>query len=363
VNRLSVSVIIPTHNRAKQIVRSLRSVLAAVAPGDEIIVVNDGSTDNTREILEPYRSLIRWVDGPHRGPGAARNCGIVAARNPLVAFNDSDDEWWPDKLVLQRAFMQARPDVLFCSSDLGSKDRMGTEGHHGLLCWHHDPRSWNEILGPARPYSTIATLPQGRQDFSVHVGSFYETMLRAGYVATQTAIVRREQAGNMFRFGEDIPVYEDYECFVQLARIGQAAYFDCETVWQCDHDGPRLTDANAFDRAGYYIKVLQRTFGADPEFRGRHRNRYRRTLRAEYSTRARYLIRNGQREEARAELRLAEDGPLGYRLLAALPNGVLLVLVDLYQATNKLKKALIVLMNELISVIVPTYNRARSDTR
>jgi glycosyltransferase involved in cell wall biosynthesis len=336
MNGLSVSVIIPTYNRAKEIVRSLRSVLAAVAPGDEIIVVDDGSTDNTREILEPYRDLIHWVDGPHRGPGAARNCGIAAARNPLVAFNDSDDEWWPDKLALQRAFMQARPDVLFCSSDIGHKDQLGTESHHGLLGWHHDPRSWNEILGPARPYSVIATLPAGRKDFNVHVGSFYEPMLRAGYVATQTAVVRREQAGDMFRFGEDIPVYEDYECFVRLARLGQAAYFDCETVWQCDHDGPRLTDANRFDRAGYYIKVLQRTFGSDRDFRSRHEGRYRQTLRAEYSTRARYFIRNGRREEACAELRSAEGAPLGYRFLATLPNGLLLALVDLYQCTKRM---------------------------
>ncbi|HKQ75658.1 MAG TPA: glycosyltransferase family 2 protein, partial [Blastocatellia bacterium] len=91
MNELPVSVVIPTYNRAKHIVRSLRSVLAAIAPGDEVIVVDDGSTDNTREALEPYRDRIRYVMGPHRGAGAARNCGIAEARHPLVAFNDSDD--------------------------------------------------------------------------------------------------------------------------------------------------------------------------------------------------------------------------------------------------------------------------------
>jgi len=331
MNELPVSVIIPTYNRAGLIVRAVRSVLAAVAPGDEIIVVDDGSTDNTREVLERFRNRIRVVPGPHRGPGAARNRGIAEARHPLIAFNDSDDEWYADKLRLQRAFMLAHPDVLFCFTDLGLKDPQGRESHHGLFGWHQDPRSWDEILGPGRPYSEVAALPAGRKDFNVHVGSLYEAMLRTSYVPAQTALVRRELAGDRFRFEEDIPYYEDYEYFARLAMLGPAAYFDCETAWQCDHDGPRLTQADAFDKAGYRIKVLLRTFGAGDEFRGPHEDLYRKRLRAEYLTRARHLIRHGRRQEARAELQLAEGGPLGYRLLTALPGRLVRDLIGVYQ--------------------------------
>src|SRR5262245_52413493 len=168
MNELPISVIIPTYNRATLIVRSLRSVLVAIIPGDEVIVVDDGSTDDTTQVLEPYRDRIRYVIAPHRGVGAARNRGVAEARHPLVAFNDSDDEWFPDKLALQRAFMQARPDVLFCFSDLGLRDKDGAESHHGLFrFWHHDPRGWDEILGPAVAYSSITALPPGREDFDV----------------------------------------------------------------------------------------------------------------------------------------------------------------------------------------------------
>jgi glycosyltransferase involved in cell wall biosynthesis len=337
MNELSVSVIIPTYNRANLIVRSLRSVLAAITPGDEIIVVDDGSTDDTLQALEPYRDRIRYVLRPHRGVGGARNYGIAEARNPLVAFNDSDDEWFPDKLALQRAFMQARPDVLFCFTDLGLKNGDGTECHHGLLGWHKDPRSWNEILGPAVAYSSIAALPPGRKDFNVHIGSLYETMLRTGYVPTQATVVRREQAGDALHFGEDISIHEDHECFTRLARIGKAAYFDCETVWQCDHEGERLTQVDTFYNATCHIKVLQRTFGADEQFLAQHKERYRGVLKAEYLARARYLIRNGQREKARKELRLAEGGPLTYRLLAAMPSTMVRGMLVLYQyiSTNR----------------------------
>ncbi len=320
MNELSVSVIIPTYNRAKHIGRSLRSVLAMMSPGDEVIVVDDGSTDNTKQALESYRDRIRYVLGSHRGVGAARNRGIAEARNPLVAFNDSDDEWFADKLVLQRAFMRARPDVLFCFSDLGLRDMDGTETYNGLFGWHRDPRSWDDILGPPVAYSSLASLPPGRADFNVHIGSLYETMLRENYVSSQTAVVRREQAGDALHFSEDISVYDDHECFTRLARIGKAAYFDCETVWQCDHEGHRLSHCDALHRATCRITMLQRTFGADAQFLAQHKERYQAALKDEYLTRARCLIRKGKRMEAREELRLAGSGPLPLRLLAAIPG-------------------------------------------
>src|SRR5262249_37946027 len=326
-----------TYNRAGHIIRSLRSVLAAVAPGDEVIVVDDGSTDDTSRILEPYRDRIRYVMGTHRGVGAARNCGVSEARNPLVAFNDSDDEWFPDKLALQRAFMRARPDVLFCFTDLGLKDGNGNESHYGLSGWHQDSRSWDEILGPPEPYSSFAPLPPGRNDFNVHIGSLYETMLRINYVPTQTAVARRERAGDALRFGEDIAIHEDHECFIRLSRIGKAAYFDCETVWQCDHDGPRLTRVDSHYNATCRIKMLERTFGADEQFLARLGERYREMLKAEYLIRARYLIRNGRRKEAREELRLAGGGTLPLRFLAAIPGPLWRPMFVIYQFIHGLK--------------------------
>src|SRR5215813_10124235 len=337
MNELPVSVIIPTYNRARHIVRSLRSVLAAITPGDEVIVVDDESTEDTEQVLEPYRDRIRYVMAPHRGVGAARNRGVAEARHPLVAFNDSDDEWFPDKLILQRAFMQARPDVLFCFTDLGLKSEDGAESRHGLFGWHRDPRSWDEILGPPTPYSSITPLPPGREDFNVHVGSLYETMLRMNYVPTQATVVRREQAGDALRFGEDISIYEDHECFSRLARVGKAAYFDCETVWQCDHSGPRLTRVDSHYNATCRIKMLERTFGADEQFLARRGERFRETLKAEYLIRARYLIRNGRRKEAREELRLAGGGTLPLRCLAAIPGPLWRPMFVIYQFIHGLK--------------------------
>ena len=114
---LSVSIVIPTYNRAHLVSRAVNSALQQCAPGDEVIVVDDGSTDSTGIVLAEFGERIRYIRKENGGAGAARNRGIREARNPLVAFLDSDDEWMPGKIELQRQFMQARPDVLFCFSD------------------------------------------------------------------------------------------------------------------------------------------------------------------------------------------------------------------------------------------------------
>src|SRR4051794_14485488 len=98
---LSVSVVIPTYNRAHLVPRAVASALANVIAGDEVIVVDDGSTDGTETALAPYRERIRLVNGRHAGAGGARNLGVREARGDLVAFLDSDDEWMPGKLALQ----------------------------------------------------------------------------------------------------------------------------------------------------------------------------------------------------------------------------------------------------------------------
>src|SRR5438270_1869450 len=96
-NDNAISVIIPTYNRAHLIKRAIDSALKNLLPGDEIVVVDDGSTDNTVEVLSSYGTAVRLIVAQHGGAGAARNLGVSSAHNPLIAFLDSDDEWFSDK--------------------------------------------------------------------------------------------------------------------------------------------------------------------------------------------------------------------------------------------------------------------------
>ena len=96
-----VSVIIPTYNRAKYVTHAIDSVLAQTYPNNEIIVVDDGSTDDTKEALAPYMDRIKYIYQENTGGAAARNTGIKAAKGELIAFLDSDDEWLPAKIEKQ----------------------------------------------------------------------------------------------------------------------------------------------------------------------------------------------------------------------------------------------------------------------
>ncbi len=261
---LSVSTVVPTYNRARLLERALRSALAECRPGDEIIVVDDGSSDDTEAVVRDLGPALRYLRTPHLGAGAARNAGVEAATGDLVAFLDSDDEWAPGKLAWQRAVMEQFPDVLYLFSDFGGVDWTGERQHERISSWRGDQRPWTEVLGPAVSSTTIAGLPPGAPQFDLHVGDFYDAYLRDWCVYTCTVVVRREQAAAALRFAEDLPTYEDVECFARLARHGLAGYMTCETAWQHGHTGTRLTDADPATRADAAVTIVRRVWGADP---------------------------------------------------------------------------------------------------
>ena len=106
-----VSVIIPTYNSAQFIAEALESVFVQTYKDYEVIVVDDGSTDNTKEVLKPYMSKIRYIYKENGGAASARNVGIKNARGEYIAFLDSDDLWLPEKLEKQMGYFEEHPQV------------------------------------------------------------------------------------------------------------------------------------------------------------------------------------------------------------------------------------------------------------
>jgi glycosyltransferase involved in cell wall biosynthesis len=115
----TISVIIPVWNRASEVCHAIDSALAQTLPPFEVIVVDDGSTDETLEVLARYRDRIRALRQDNQGVAAARNAGIAVARGDLLAFLDSDDVWLPRKLELQAARIEADPGLglVHCGGD------------------------------------------------------------------------------------------------------------------------------------------------------------------------------------------------------------------------------------------------------
>ena len=138
----AVSVIVPVYNGASFLAEAIESVLAQSLPPDEILVVDDGSTDDSADVAARYAPQVRVISRQNGGCGAARNSGIREARGTLLAFLDADDVWMPGKLQLQAEALQqddardavfGRVEVFYdVSSD--TPDRAATELYDGVIC-------------------------------------------------------------------------------------------------------------------------------------------------------------------------------------------------------------------------------------
>jgi glycosyltransferase involved in cell wall biosynthesis len=142
-----VSAAIITHNRARYLADAITSVLAQTVTDLELIVVDDGSTDDTPDVVAPYLDRIRYVRQERRGKAAARNAAVELARGELIAFCDSDDSWYPDRLERQLAALEQQPHVGMVHGHVDVVDTVGrplpdrTAAMRDLFGAAHRPRA------------------------------------------------------------------------------------------------------------------------------------------------------------------------------------------------------------------------------
>lgn len=228
-----VSIVIPTYNSAEFLIQALNSVLNQTYANYEIIVVDDGSIDNTSQAIEPYRSQIRYIYQENQGVAAARNRGISLAIGDFIAFLDADDLFLPQKLQQQVAIFAAQPDLGMVISGWHLTDAQG-EIISDVELWHSLPNLdlhtwlyWKPVLPSA-------------------------TMIRSHWLK---------------KFGgfptETIPV-EDVECFLKLILKG------CQAAW-CQHIGTIYRQVNPDSlcrntlRRVESLNLLHQRFFAQPD--------------------------------------------------------------------------------------------------
>jgi len=133
-----VSVVIPTYNRAEVVRASIESVLAQTHRNIEVIVVDDGSRDHTRQVVESYGDPVRYVYQANAGVSAARNTGFVHARGEFVALLDSDDQFLPWKLEAQLRVLERHPEVGMVWTDMTAVNEHGRVLHQTYLRKFYD---------------------------------------------------------------------------------------------------------------------------------------------------------------------------------------------------------------------------------
>lgn len=236
----SVSILIPTYNRARYLPECLHAVLAAARPQDEIIVINDGSTDKTSTILKAFGNRIRVLTTENRGKAAALNLGLEACAGDFVWIVDDDD------IVLRDALSRLLP--LFASHP----ETGIVYGRHNRF--RDNANGKRELLGT------------GYWRYDVQPKEFLAETLQDFFVHQPGMLVRTDLYRQAGPFNEALDRSQDYEMLVRLARISRVAGTDEVVFLQRQHDGDRGRAENTIcgqDRWNYWAKTdaeIFRTF-------------------------------------------------------------------------------------------------------
>ncbi len=223
-----VSVIIPTYNSSDFVSKAIDSVLDQSYDDYEIIVVDDGSTDNTREILEKYKGIIKYVYQDNGGPAKARNTGIKMAKGSYIAFLDSDDLWLPDKLKKQFDFFNENPQYHLVYTDMA-------HAINGEIIYKSYLKERN--------YKHISS------------GYIYENLLRECFIFTPTVMMKKECIDNIGFFNEKLRISEDHDLWLRIADKYQIGFLDEALTIRNRHESNLTSDRYLYISSG--IKMME----------------------------------------------------------------------------------------------------------
>lgn len=187
-----VSIVIPLYNKQDHVAATLDSVFAQEFRDFEVIVINDGSTDDSEAAVRPFLDRIRFIRQANTGPGAARNRGIELSRGRYLAFLDADDVWRPGKLREQVGFLHQHPDVMWCGCNVTFE---------------------NTKPGDA---STAVSIPRGLSSWVIF-DDWFSASLDKALSQTPCMVVHREVFGRVGMFDPTIPAGQDMDLWIRIA--------------------------------------------------------------------------------------------------------------------------------------------------
>ncbi len=201
-DNFTVSVVIPAYNIGSYICRSIESVLSQKRPADEIIVVDDGSSDETAEKIKSYGDKVRYIYQENSGVSAARNSGITSATSTWIAFLDGDDEWMDEHLQMQMEVLEKNPELVWCSANY-------------IRCLCDEKRRKADL-----PSSTIDRFKHSKEYFEDYI----DAHIKGATGWTGTMMIKKTALEEAGMFTENLNRAEDMEMWFRIAfrspRIG-----------------------------------------------------------------------------------------------------------------------------------------------
>ncbi len=237
---MKISVIIPTYNRYETLKRALHSVFAQTYKPAEVIVIDDGSSDETYKITEDFPSIIYRFQN-NAGVSAARNKGIKISRYEWVAFLDSDDEYHEDKLALHVKLHKQYKNLKFSyTNELWIRNQ------------------------------TQVNIPK---KFQKHSGMIFDKCLTHCIIAPSSVLIHRDVFDDIGFFDEDLEVCEDYDLWLRLTCKYEAGLIDAPvTIKHGGHKDQLSQKHRGMDR--FRVKSLEKFLGKDGRVREVLRDKY-----------------------------------------------------------------------------------------
>lgn len=264
-----VSIIIPTCNRGWILKEAIESVLAQDFASFELIVIDDGSTDNTEDILNAYKDSIIAFRQRNRGVGAARNAGLALATGEFVAFLDSDDLWLPEKLSRQIDFFNSNQDAMVCQTD---------------EIWIRNGLRVNPKKRHKKPS-----------------GAIFEDSLSLCLVSPSAVMIKRSLFDTVGVFNEQLPACEDYDLWLRISCRYPVHLIETPLTIKRGGHNDQLSRMPGLDR--FRIEALKRIIG-DGLLSAGQRNAAIRTLREKCAIYANGCLKRGRKDEAMFYTRL-----------------------------------------------------------
>jgi glycosyltransferase involved in cell wall biosynthesis len=275
-----VSVIVPTYDRAPQLIRALDSVLAQTHHDLELIVVDDGSTDDTPDLVaQRYQAdpRVLYLRQDHAGVARARNTGIARAGGEAVAFLDSDDAWRPWKLAFQLACLESAPAAGMIWTEMNAVDPTGNLIPGSSL---RDILPFRFTLGelfeermalpelPELPaLLETAGAPVVPRERSLYVGDIFGKLVIGNLVLPSSAMLTRARLDSVGLFDESLQVAgEDFDFFLRTCREGIVAFADVPSVlYQVGREDRLTHPSKTLHLARNYVRTMNDAVARDPE--------------------------------------------------------------------------------------------------
>jgi glycosyltransferase involved in cell wall biosynthesis len=269
-----ISVVLPVYNSARFVAQSIQSVLGQTFKDFEIIVVDDGSTDDTASVIGRFGALVSYHYQKNQGAAAARNLGVSRSQGQYVAFLDADDIWYPNKLSAQVSLLETDPSLGFAYSDIDTIDENGevvekqflTKRYHRAVDKTRKSLTSFVFNGPF-PYPSTVIL---KRDVFAHSGGF-NSHFRGNY-------------------------HEDFELWARIAQISAMYFMPTSLVQYRIHGQAGTASANADENWLRLLASLREIWANDPIKLSEvewYRCRY-------YSQKGKNFLRDGDYESARA---------------------------------------------------------------